>query len=162
MKQVKTCKKHSKFKQVQRVLREEIVNPLRKNLYVRADKVMNLRRLLDRLSSVSGLTSEEKDPEEFLHSLLAQILKADPFLKLSSGHEAYHYQLFVEKDDGLSLPTVQQLVEQSFLAGDIKLKEVPACLIIQMPRFGKNYKMYPRILPSQLLDVTDIIENCKV
>lgn len=58
---------------------------------------MNLRRLLDQLSSVSGLTSEEKDPEEFLNSLLAQILKAEPFLKLSSGQEAYHYQLFVEK-----------------------------------------------------------------
>lgn len=143
------------------MLREEIVNPLRKNLFVRADRVMNLRKLLDQLSNVSGLTCEEKDPEEFLNSLLAQILKAKPFLKLSSGQEAYHYQLFVEKDDGLSLPTVQQLFEQSFLTSDIKLKEVPSCLIIQMPRFGKNYKMYPRILPSQLLDVTDVIENCK-
>jgi ubiquitin carboxyl-terminal hydrolase CYLD len=56
---------------------------------------------------------------------------------------------------------VQQLFEQSFLTSDIKLKEVPSCLIIQMPRFGKNYKMYPRILPSQVLDVTDIIEDCK-
>lgn len=148
------------FQQVQRVLREEIVNPLRKNLFVRADRVMNLRRLLDQLSSVQGLTCEEKDPEEFLNSLLAQILKAKPFLKLNSGQEAYHYQLFVEKDDGLSLPTVQQLFEQSFLTSDIKLKEVPSCLIIQMPRFGKSYKMYPRILPSQLLDVTDVIEDC--
>lgn len=30
-----------------------------------------------------------------------------------------------------------------------------------MPRFGKSFKMYPRILPSSLLDVTDVIENCK-
>lgn len=147
------------YEEVQQVLREEIVNPLRTKLFVRADRVMNLRKLLDQFSSVSGLTSEEKDPEEFLNSLLAQILKAEPFLKLSSGQETYHYQLFVEKDDGLTLPTVQQLFEQSFLTSDIKLKEVPSCLIIQMPRFGKNYKMYPRILPSQLLDVTDIIEN---
>ncbi|XP_022918695.1 ubiquitin carboxyl-terminal hydrolase CYLD isoform X2 [Onthophagus taurus] len=149
----------SHYEEVQRVLREEIVNPLRKDLFVRADRVMNLRKLLDRLSSVSGLTNEEKDPEEFLNSLLAQILKAEPFLKLNSGQEAYYYQLFVEKDDELELPTVQQLFEQSFLTSDIKLKEVPSCLIIQMPRFGKNYKVYPRILPSQLLDVTDIIEN---
>jgi ubiquitin thioesterase CYLD len=120
---------------------------------------MNLRRLLDRLSSVSGLTSEEKDPEEFLNSLLAQILKAEPFLKLNSGQESFYYQLFVEKDADLTLPTVQQLFEQSFLTSNIKLKEVPSCLIIQMPRFGKNYKMYPRILPSQLLDVTDVIEG---
>lgn len=148
-----------RYEEVQRVLREEIVNPLRQNLYVRADRVMRLRKLLDELSSVPGLTSEEKDPEEFLHSLLAQILKAEPFLKLSSGQEAFHYQLFVEKDEGLELPSVQQLFEQSFLSSDIKLKEVPSCLIIQMPRFGKSYKMYPRILPSQLLDVTDVIEN---
>ncbi|EFA04206.1 Ubiquitin carboxyl-terminal hydrolase CYLD-like Protein [Tribolium castaneum] len=147
------------YNEVQRVLREEIVNPLRKNLFVRADRVMNLRRLLDRLSSVSGLTSEEKDPEEFLNSLLAQILKAEPFLKLNSGQESFYYQLFVEKDADLTLPTVQQLFEQSFLTSNIKLKEVPSCLIIQMPRFGKNYKMYPRILPSQLLDVTDVIEG---
>lgn len=30
-----------------------------------------------------------------------------------------------------------------------------------MPRFGKDYKMYPRILPSMVLDVTDVIEDCK-
>ncbi|KAL3282859.1 hypothetical protein HHI36_006019 [Cryptolaemus montrouzieri] len=147
------------YEEVQRVLREEIVNPLRKNLYVSAGHVMNLRKLLDRLSSVSGLTSEEKDPEEFLNSLLAQILRAEPFLKLNSGQEAFYYQLFVEKDAQLTLPTVQQLFEQSFLTSNIKLKEVPSCLIIQMPRFGKSYKMYPRILPSQLLDVTDVIEE---
>lgn len=147
------------YEEVQKVLREEIVNPLRKNHFVRADRVMKLRHLLDRLSSVTGLTSEEKDPEEFLNSLLAQILRADPFLKLSSGLDTFYYQLFVEKDDQLKLPSVQQLFEQSFLTSNIKLKEVPSCLIIQMPRFGKNFKMYPRILPSQLLDVTDIIED---
>lgn len=49
-----------RYEEVQRVLREEIVNPLRKNLFVRADHVMKLRMLLERLSSVSGLTSEEK------------------------------------------------------------------------------------------------------
>ncbi|XP_050076644.1 ubiquitin carboxyl-terminal hydrolase CYLD [Anopheles maculipalpis] len=147
------------YEEVQRVLLEEIVNPLRKNHFVRADRVLKLRQLLDRLSSVTGLMSEEKDPEEFLNSLLAQILRADPFLKLSSGLDTFYYQLFVEKDERLNLPSVQQLFEQSFLASNIKLKEVPSCLIIQMPRFGKNFKMYPRILPSQVLDVTDIIED---
>lgn len=82
-------------------------------------------------------------------------------IQLNSGQDAFYYQLFVEKDERLSFPTVQQLFEQSFLASDIKLKEVPSCLIIQMPRFGKNFKMYPRILPSQVLDVTDVIEGCK-
>lgn len=147
------------YEEVQRILKEEIVNPLRQHYYVRADKVMKLRRLLQKLGSVKGLTNEEKDPEEFLHCLLSQTLKAEPFLKLSSGQEAYHHQLFVEKDDKLVMPTVQQLFEQSFLSSGIKLKEVPPVLIIQMPRFGKSYKMYPYVLPSSLLDITDVLEN---
>ena len=48
------------YTEVQRVLREEIVNPLRKNWFVRADRVMKLRQLLDSLTSVRGLMSEEK------------------------------------------------------------------------------------------------------
>ncbi|XP_015109435.1 ubiquitin carboxyl-terminal hydrolase CYLD [Diachasma alloeum] len=152
-------KDRPQYEEVQRVLREEIVNPLRKNMFVQANRVMKLRTLLEKLSSISGLTSEEKDPEEFLTSLVAQILNAEPFLKLSSGQDAYHYQLFVEKDDQLNLPTVQQLLEQSFLTSNIRLKEVPSCLIIQMPRFGKSFKMYPKIQPTLLLDVTDIIED---
>ena len=147
------------YSDVQLVLREEIVNPLRTNMFVRADRIMKLRTLLDHLSSVRGLTTEEKDPEEFLHSLLAQILQAEPLLQLSSGQEAYHYQLFVDKDEKMNLPSVQMLFDQSFLTSDIKLKQVPSCLIIQMPRFGKDYKMYPRILPSMVLDITDVIED---
>lgn len=73
---------NDQYEEVQRVLREEIVNPLRKNLFVRADRVLKLRKLLDKLTSVKGLINEEKDPEEFLNSLLAQILRAEPFLKV--------------------------------------------------------------------------------
>jgi len=113
------------------------------------------------LNRISANNFSSIDPEEFLHCLLSQTLRAEPFLKLSSGQEAYHHQLFVEKDDKLLLPSVQQLFEQSFLSSGIKLKEVPPCLIIQMPRFGKSYKMYPHVLPSLLLDITDILENCK-
>lgn len=50
----------AEYGEVQRVLREEIVNPLRKNWFVRADRVMKLRQLLDSLTSVRGLMSEEK------------------------------------------------------------------------------------------------------
>ncbi|KAL7302139.1 hypothetical protein TKK_0005362 [Trichogramma kaykai] len=147
------------YEEVQRILREEIVNPLRKDLFVRSDRVMKLRTLLEKSSSISGLTTEEKDPEEFLTSLVAQTLKAEPFLKLSSGQDAYHYQLFVDKDEKLVFPSVQQLLEQSFLQSNIKLKTAPSCLIIQMPRFGKTFKMYPKIQPTLLLDITDIVED---
>lgn len=70
---------------------------------------------------------------------MAQILKAEPFLKLSSGQEAYHYQLFVEKDEQLTFPTVQQLFEQSFLASDIKLKEVMFPTVTETKLLRKRY-----------------------
>ena len=185
------------YGEVQKVLREEIVNPLRKNQFVRADKVMKLRKLLDNLTSVRGLMSEEKgrmflhyrywfsieyakyirvlatfsikktkmfisDPEELLNSLLSQTLKASPFLEISSGQSAYLYQLFVERDMSRTThPTVQELFEKSFLTSEIKLKKVPPVLILQMPRYGRQFKVFERILPSQLLDVTDVIEDCK-
>ena len=149
----------NEYSEVQRVLREEIVNPLRKNWFVRADRVMKLRRLLDSLTSVRGLMSEEKDPEELLNSLLSQTLRAAPFLELSSGQNAHLYQLFVERDESKSLPSVQELFEQSFLTSGVKLKRVPAVLILQMPRFGRQFKVYDRILPSQILDITDVIED---
>ena len=37
--------------------------------------------------------------------------------------------------------------------------QVPSCLIVQMPRFGKDYKMYKRIIPSLELDITDVLKN---
>ncbi|KAK7114047.1 ubiquitin carboxyl-terminal hydrolase CYLD-like [Littorina saxatilis] len=145
--------------QVQKVLKEGIVNPLRSYNYVRADKVLRLRELLDKLGTIPGMMGEEKDPEEFLSALLSEIMKADPLLHLSSGEHTYFYQLFIEKDEKLLLPTTQVLVELSFLQGNVKLKEVPSCLILQMPRFGKEYKMYRRIIPSLELDITDILET---
>ena len=42
----------------------------------------------------------------------------------SSGEHTYFYQLFIEKDEKLLLPTTQILVELSFLQGNVKLKEV--------------------------------------
>lgn len=69
-----------------------------------------------------------QDPEEFLNGLVAQLLRAEPFLKLSSGQEAYCYQLFVEKDEHVTLPSVQQLLEQSFATSGVKLSEVYLCL----------------------------------
>ena len=64
----------SEYSEVQRVLREEIVNPLRKNLFVRADKVMKLRKFLDHLSSVTGLMSEEKGTFNFLDQIQTDFL----------------------------------------------------------------------------------------
>ncbi|XP_038067277.1 ubiquitin carboxyl-terminal hydrolase CYLD-like isoform X2 [Patiria miniata] len=152
------------YEKVQKTLRESIVNPLRKNGFVRADRILQLREHLDQLGTTKGLMSEEKDPEEFLHTLLSEVFKSRPLLKIRHGaneevDESNIHQIFLEKDESLTLPTVEQLLLQSFQEHDLKLVEAPSCLIVQMPRFGKDYKMYNRILPSLQLDVTNIIEE---
>ena len=126
----------ARYEEVQRCLKDEIVNPLRKSLFVRADKVMKLRTMLDNLSDVKGLMDQEKDPEEFLSSLLTQVMKVEPFLELSSGQTAHHYQLIVEKDPAITVPTVQDLFDQSFATTScrVKLRRAPSVLILQMPR----------------------------
>jgi len=35
--------------------------------------------------------------------------------------------------------------------------QIPSCLILQMPRFGKDFKMFKRIVPSLYLDITDVL-----
>lgn len=145
--------------EIQRILREDIVRPLRNDYIVSADQVMLFRTMLEQSSSVEGLTDEEKDPEEFLSLLLGQILKAEPYLKLSSGLESFFYQLIVDKDENVVLPTVQDLFEQSFVSSTVRLREIPPCLLLQMPRFGRQYKMYSRIMPSLTLDITDVLET---
>ncbi|XP_074619112.1 ubiquitin carboxyl-terminal hydrolase CYLD-like [Acropora palmata] len=154
------------YEEVQSVLREAIVNPLRVHGFVRADRVLHLRELLDKLSTTAGLINEEKDPEEFLNSLLKQVLKADPFLHLKSrdlsmkdSEGAYFYEIITEKDDSVKIAQLQNVLEESFFSADIILAEVPSCLILQMPWFGSRYKMYDMILPNLELDVSYIVES---
>ncbi|XP_003747581.1 ubiquitin carboxyl-terminal hydrolase CYLD [Galendromus occidentalis] len=146
------------YEEVTRVLKEDIVNSLRVHRFVGAAQVMKLRELLDKLGSVSGLTCEEKDPEEFLNCL-TQMLQVEPFLHLSSGQSAHLYQMFVEKDEDLGLPWFQQILEQSFFQQELKLQQMPSVFIVQMPRFGRQFKVYPRVLPSFQLDMTDLLMN---
>lgn len=37
--------------------------------------------------------------------------------------------------------------------------QVPSCLILQMPRFGKKFKMFDKIIPSLELDITDLLSE---
>ncbi|PFX21247.1 Ubiquitin carboxyl-terminal hydrolase CYLD [Stylophora pistillata] len=48
------------YEKVQTVLRDLIVNPLRVTGFVRADRLLDLRHLLDKLSSTAGLVNKEK------------------------------------------------------------------------------------------------------
>ncbi|XP_044282766.1 ubiquitin carboxyl-terminal hydrolase CYLD-like isoform X1 [Varanus komodoensis] len=144
------------------LLRTEIVNPLRKNGYVCATKIMALRKVLETAGHSSGFTSEEKDPEEFL-TLLFQVLKMEPLFQIRSAHKDPHgcifYQIFVEDHSTRAVPTVQELLEGSLITGDLKFTEAPSCLILQMPRNGKNFKAFRTIQPSLELDLTDLLEE---
>ncbi|XP_060767984.1 ubiquitin carboxyl-terminal hydrolase CYLD isoform X2 [Neoarius graeffei] len=151
------------YLETQELLRTEIVNPLRIHGYVCATKIMKLRRILEKVEAASGFTSEEKDPEEFLNILFHHILRVDPLLRLRSAgqkvQDCYFYQIFMDKKDKVLVPTSQQLLEWSFINSDLKFAEAPSCLIIQMPRFGKDFKMYNKIFPSLELDITDLLED---
>uniref|UniRef100_A0A672PY48 Ubiquitin carboxyl-terminal hydrolase CYLD n=1 Tax=Sinocyclocheilus grahami TaxID=75366 RepID=A0A672PY48_SINGR len=151
------------YKATQDLLRTEIVNPLRIHGYVCATKIMKLRRILEKVEAASGFTSEEKDPEEFLNILFHHILRVDPLLKLRSAgqkvQDCYFYQIFMDKKDKVLVPTSQQLLEWSFINSDLKFAETPSCLIIQMPRFGKDFKMFNKIFPSLELDITDLLDD---
>lgn len=45
------------------------------------------------------------------------------------------------------------------MTGSSSLCQAPSCLIIQMPRFGKDFKMFNKIFPSLELDITDLLED---
>ncbi|KAK9524962.1 hypothetical protein VZT92_017318 [Zoarces viviparus] len=172
--------------QAQDLLRCEIVNPLRRYGYVCASKTMALRRLLDAVNSDTGFTNQEKDPEEFLNKLF-QLLQVEPLLKIRSmtrqPQEGHLYQLFpptlppspssplplspVGSPIPLASPSpsrmrvasVQALLESSFLHAGLKFVEAPSCLLLLMPRFGKDFKMFDAILPTLSLDITDLLDD---
>ncbi|KAA0712940.1 Ubiquitin carboxyl-terminal hydrolase CYLD [Triplophysa tibetana] len=153
-------------KPIQNTLLKEIVNPLRKYGFVREKSVMKLRQLLQKRSRCSTYTTDEKDPEEFLTLIMQEVLSLDPPLKLwnQSGNNSevetsYYYQIFMDYNHDLVLPTVQQLLEHSFYSNGLKLAEVPACLILTMPRSGKSFKMFPKIIPSTELDITGLLSH---
>ncbi|KAL7396546.1 hypothetical protein ABVT39_007562 [Epinephelus coioides] len=147
---------------IQRTLLHNIVNPLRSKGYVEGRHIMKLRQQLEKHGYSHSFTTDEKDPEEFLTVIMHHILALDPLLKLSADgkvQESYCYQIFLDQNHSLVLPTVQQLLEHSFHTAGLKLAEVPSCLILQMPRFGKKFKMFDKIIPSLELDITDLLSE---
>ncbi|XP_067314522.1 ubiquitin carboxyl-terminal hydrolase CYLD [Pseudorasbora parva] len=156
--------KFTQHQTIQSILLKSIVNPLRKHGFVSERSVMNLRKQLENRERCPTYTTDEKDPEEFLSLIMQEILSLDPPLKLctpsGNGHKeqsCYYYQIFMDYNHHLVLPTVQQLLEHSFFSNSLKLAEVPACLILTMPRSGKSFKMFPKIIPSTELDITGLL-----
>ncbi|KAI4880818.1 hypothetical protein NFI96_031833 [Prochilodus magdalenae] len=148
---------------IQKTLLREIVCPLRSEGFVANRSVMKLRQQLQDRGHSPSYTTDEKDPEEFLTLIMQDILSLEPPLKLQTFggkvQTSYFYQIFVDYNNSLVLPTVQQLLEHSFYNNGLKLAEVPSCLILTMPRSGKQFKMFPKIIPSLELDITALLSN---
>ncbi|CAG7717370.1 unnamed protein product [Allacma fusca] len=145
---------------VQKILRDDIVNTLRKDLFCPSPNVMALREAMHHLDD--KLTTAEMDPQEFLQILFKDVLQLDEFIKLSSKESDYFHQVLVQhnENDRGEVPSIQYLFEQSLINQELKLTEIPSpALLLQMPRSGNKYKMYSGIFPNLTIDITDLMEN---
>ncbi|XP_030647001.1 ubiquitin carboxyl-terminal hydrolase CYLD [Chanos chanos] len=160
-------KVNQRYQAIQTTLLKDIVNPLRSKGFVPGHSVMKLRQQLQDGGHCPTYTTDEKDPEEFLTLLMQQILSLDPLLKLANTYpgskdeveSCYFYQIFLDYDHNLVLPCVQQLLEHSLYINGLRLAEVPSCLILTMPRSGKKFKMFQKIIPSSELDITALLSG---
>ncbi|UMM24418.1 hypothetical protein L5515_004664 [Caenorhabditis briggsae] len=156
----KSIKGNEKASQFQKILAQEIVFPLRKVHYVRADHVMKLRKLLAELMPhVTGLTNEEKDPEEILGFIFSEIFHAEPFIKLIGQNRAKDSQYLVPivVDDWQGgAATSQHLLERHMRSAQVTFAKSPPVLIMQLPRYGQQ-KVFDKILPLETIDITPFV-----
>lgn len=144
------------------ILRRDIANPLRNNLYCPATNVMKLRKAMAHLDD--KILTEEMDAQEFLQYLFTDALKLTGFFSLSTGVSEHFHQILLPNSSiivGDQIPTIQQLLEKSFSYQRIKFVRAPApVFLVQAPRFGNHEKLFETILPSRFLDVTHLLEGC--
>uniref|UniRef100_A0A1I8A7U2 ubiquitinyl hydrolase 1 n=1 Tax=Steinernema glaseri TaxID=37863 RepID=A0A1I8A7U2_9BILA len=153
------------YEELLKILKTEIVYPLRKFHYVRADHVLKFRQLLSRvLPDMTGLTCDEKDPEEILNVMFGDLLKVKPMLRLrnmadGTSHESFLCPLIAEdmwSPEQLQLITLQYLIERSMYSSTVQFNELPKTLIVQLPRSGQQ-KLFDKIVPNVELDLTHLI-----
>ncbi|CAI5444928.1 unnamed protein product [Caenorhabditis angaria] len=158
-KNLKSSPENQKF---QKHLAHEIVFPLRKNHYVRADHIMKLRQILAQLMPhMTGLTNEEKDPEEILEFIFSKIFDAPPFVRLSNSNSGksdsqYLVPIVVDSDWQGGAVTSQHLLERHLKSAQVQFSAVPPVLIMQLPRYGQQ-KLFDKILPLDKIDITPFV-----
>ncbi|XP_065676103.1 ubiquitin carboxyl-terminal hydrolase CYLD isoform X3 [Hydra vulgaris] len=145
---------------VRKCLHLNIVNPLRVNGFVEQPSIMELRKCLDDIGEIAGFLDREKDPEEFLTILLEKVLKVEPFmtLRLQNQEEigVYLYQIIADINPLNPQPSIQYLMESSFISNKSQLLKVPSVMMIQVPRFGQN-KIFNRIQITPTLDLSPFL-----
>uniref|UniRef100_A0A0N4ZNK9 ubiquitinyl hydrolase 1 n=1 Tax=Parastrongyloides trichosuri TaxID=131310 RepID=A0A0N4ZNK9_PARTI len=163
----KTSEDIKEFSEVQRILKNEIVYPLRKFHFVRADHILKLRVLLGKiLNDQIGMTENEKDPEEFMNALFEKVFKIKPLLRLRNNNDGKIHDTFfcpLIADDSWTfqqskLMNLQYLFDRSIFSSTIELAEIPNLLIIQLPRSGE-VKIFERILPTITLDISNVVNT---
>lgn len=161
----KTVDDIKEFNEIQRILKNEIVYPLRKFHFVRADHVLKLRILLGNiLNDKIGMTENEKDPEEFMNALFEKVFKIKPLLRLRNINDGKIHDTFfcpLIADDSWTfqqrkLMNLQYLFDRSIFSSAIELAEIPNLLIIQLPRSGE-VKIFEKILPTITLDISNAV-----
>lgn len=135
----------------------DMASLLRSQHYVDNDAATKLHQALNKICPSVCLDRQDPDPSEFLSFLCRDVMKAAPFVKLSTGQSNYVYQL-VSTDSPTTTepPTVQNLFAKSLLQNDAKLCSVTAPLIIRMP-LGGNGKARRRVLPVAHLDISQLL-----
>ena len=87
-------------------------------------------------------------------------------------------QLFVEFDESIKVPTIEKLLIKMFREQHISFAEVytipcniklfiihsialqvPSKLLVQVPRYGREFQAYKRIIPGIKFDTTSLLET---
>ena len=135
----------------------DLARLLRSQHYVDNDAATKLYQALNKICPSVCLDRQDPDPSEFLSFVCRDVLKAAPFMELSTGQSSYVYQL--ESTGGPTTaepPTVQNLFAKSLLQHDAKLCSVTAPLIIRMPLGGKDTARRC-VFPVPHLDISELL-----
>ncbi len=91
--------------------------------------------------------------------------------------QEFFVSLFVEHDPNLRLPYVGDLLRKMFIEQHISFTkvlycsdlmalklyffQVPSKLLLQVPRFGREFQSYKRIVPELKLDIRELTDTYK-
>ncbi|CAL8095499.1 unnamed protein product [Orchesella dallaii] len=141
-----------------KVLRENIVNPLRQNFFCPAESVTILRELLKPLSDkVDGAFM---DVEEFMLILFNKVFKLDEFIVYDNGVKDFLHQINLGDHILPSVITVKRCLELSMADYNLKMDRPPSpALILELPRNSESVIQSTTIVPNLSLDITDLTKD---
>ena len=138
-----------------------IVYTLRRDSYVPAAMMGEFRRGFGNIFPLGGFLGDTRDPEEFIEHLFGQCLKLPQFLDMNTKQKSFMHQLLPDVQQvGSPGCSVQNLLFQSFLRCNVRLMRLPSLLLLQMPRYNTETKLFEHIFPNPLINVGDLIIDC--